>query len=171
MAPDLSAYTICELMGLVQLDLSLQMRCARRLETLAAEVFLPDELALGLPDEEIRILAECLQEDTLDGGVSGAVPMANLPVLEARMQSRLDWFVSALIREEIKYLIQLHGDQNEFAQSLLWGMLAPLSQKDWRDVAMSMGYLAAKHCIPQKEGVFMLCFDAALDRYHEVYDI
>ena len=62
MTSDLSAYTVCELMGLVRLDIAVQMRCAQQLETLAAEVFLPDELALGLPDEEIRTLTESLQE-------------------------------------------------------------------------------------------------------------
>ncbi len=170
MTSDLSAYTVCELMGLVRLDIAVQMRCAQQLETLAAEVFLPDELALGLPDEEIRTLTESLQAEGEYGGLGGAVPMASLPVLESRMQARLEWFVSALIREEIKYLITLQ-EEDEFAQSLLWGMLAPLSQQNWRDIVMSMGYLAAKGCIPQREGVFLLCFEAALDRYHGAYDI
>ena len=171
MASDLSAYTVCELMGLIRLDSNVQMRCARHLETLAAEVFLPDELALGLPDDELWTLTESLQEEGEDGQLAGAVPMASLPVLEARMQARLEWFVTTLIREEIKYLINLHGSHNDFAQSLLWGMLAPLRQNNWRDVVMSMGYLAAKRCIPQQEGVFLVCFEAALDRYHEVYDV
>ena len=170
MASDLSAYTVCELMGLVRLDISVQMRCAQQLETLAAEVFLPDDLALGLPDKEIRTLTESIRDEGEYNGLGGAVPMASLPVLESRMQARLEWFVGALIREEIKYLIK-QQEKDEFAQSLLWGMLEPLSQQNWRDIVMSMGYLAAKRRIPQQEGVFLLCFEAALDRYHAVYEI
>lgn len=164
MESDLSEYTICQLMGLIGLPLSAQLRCTQQLEKLTGEVFLLDELSSGLPDDEIRTLLDALQQD--ETSRSGTVSLARLPILETRMRMRLEAFVVTLVREEIKFLIDQNAE-DDFSQKLLWPMLPMLRNGDWHGVAQSMGYLAAKDRIPQNEGLFLWCFEVATDHYHE----
>ena len=165
---ELTDYTICELMGLTELPLAQQKACTEKLEETVSGVLLADSLNPSLPPEELDILMETLHRDELHDTWSGKIPMNRLPVLRGNITRRLEWLVAAMIREEIKYLIEICED-DEFAQKLLWKIRAQLSSANWHDVVLSMGYLAAKHVIPQKDSIFELCFDNAMERYHKKY--
>jgi hypothetical protein len=166
MQSTLSQFTICELMGLTELPQWQQIRCGQKLEALTVELFLLDELALGLPEDEMERLMSSLSEEPDGSGLSGSIYMMELPVLEKRMQRRLEKFVTWMIRAQLKYLLSLYPE-DDFARGLLWSLPAPLSQKDWKSVAMTLSFLAGKDRVPQKEEVFDQCFAAALERYRQ----
>ena len=166
MQSTLSQFTICELMGLTELPQWQQIRCGQKLEAATVEVFLLDELALGLPDDEMEHLMDSLNEEPDGSGLSGSIYMLELPVLEERMRLRLEKFVAAVVREEIKYLLSLNPE-DDFARELLWSLLAPLSQRDWKSISMTLSYLSAKGRIPQKGEVFEVCFTVGLERYQQ----
>ena len=164
----LTDYTICELMGLTELPLAEQKACTEKLEETVSVVLLADSLNPSLPKEEKDILIETLHRDELHDTWSGKIPMNRLPVLRANVTRRLEWLVAAIIREEIKYLIDICAE-DEFAQKLLWKVRAHVSDANWHDVVLSMGYLSAKGIISQKNSIFELCHENALERYHQKY--
>ena len=111
---------------------------------------------------------ESLYKDEINDTWSGNIPMNRLPSLRRNITNRLEWLAAAMIREEVKYLIEICAE-DEFAQKLLWRINGFILAHAWHDVMMSMGYLAAKQCIPQKVSVFELCFENAMERYHTQY--
>ena len=166
--PELAEYAICELMGLCEMEFQDQITCTKRLETFVGEVLVPDAINPTLPQNEIDILLKSMKQDEVKGTWSGRIPIGQLPVLHQTILQRLEWIVTAMLREEIKYLIEFCAD-DEYAQKLLWRARACLSDARWDDLMRIMGYMTSKHCIPQKMSIFEFCFDNAMDRYRQKY--
>ena len=164
----MAEYTICELMGLMGLSYEEQKQCSQLLEESVSGIFLTDSLNASLPDDEKDILMESLHRDEISDTWSGSIPMERLPKLRERITKRLEWLAAAMIREEVKYLIDV-WEEDEFAQKLLWRVKGYVKSQAWHDVVLSMSYLTAKRCIPQKIYVFELCFENALERYRTRY--